>query len=94
MLATNYTTCRRDFKSYCDKAVRERETIIVTRKNDENIVMMSLDSYNNLMANLEIRSNRTNYQHIMEGVHQLETGRTKKFTDDEWEQMMHEQGIR
>lgn len=47
MLAVNYSTIRNSLKDYCDKAI-EGETIIVTRKNEKNVVVMSLDQYNQM----------------------------------------------
>ncbi len=49
MLAVNYSTIRNNLKDYCDKATDEAETVIVTRKNEKNIVLMSLEQYNNIM---------------------------------------------
>lgn len=48
MLAVNYSTIRNKLKDYCDKATDEKETVIVTRKNEKNIVLMSLEKYNAL----------------------------------------------
>lgn len=48
MLAVNYSTIREKLKDYCDKATDEDETIIVTRKNEKNVVLMSLEQYNAL----------------------------------------------
>lgn len=77
MLAVNYSTLRNNLKSYCDRATEDAETIFITRKDEKNLVMMSLDSYNNLMENIFIRSSQKNYQHILEGIHQLEHGKTR-----------------
>ena len=49
MLAVNYSTIRNNLKDYCDKATDEHETVIVTRKNEKNIVLMSLEEYNQLV---------------------------------------------
>ncbi|MCL2221747.1 MAG: type II toxin-antitoxin system prevent-host-death family antitoxin [Oscillospiraceae bacterium] len=46
MLAVNYTTLRNNLKGYCDRATNENETVIVTRKDEKNVVIMSLESYN------------------------------------------------
>jgi antitoxin YefM len=46
MLAVNYTTLRNNLKGYCDRATNENETVIVTRKDEKNVVLMSLESYN------------------------------------------------
>ena len=48
MVAVNYSTIRNNLKDYCDNASDQHETIIVTRKNEKNIVLMSLDEYNRL----------------------------------------------
>ena len=48
MLAVNYSTMRDNLKSYCDKATDDAETAIVTRKNEKNVVLMSLEQYNAL----------------------------------------------
>lgn len=49
MLAVNYSTIRNNLKSYCDQATDNNETIIVTRKNEKNIVIMSLEQYNSML---------------------------------------------
>lgn len=49
MLAVNYSTIRNNLKDYCDKATDEYETVIVTRKDEKNVVLMSLEKYNAMM---------------------------------------------
>ena len=46
MLAVNYSTIRNKLKDYCDKVTDESETVIVTRKDEKNVVIISLDEYN------------------------------------------------
>ncbi len=48
MVAVNYTTMRNKFKEYCDMASDNQETIIVTRKGERNVVVLSLDEYNRM----------------------------------------------
>ena len=47
MLAVNYTSFRDNMKNYMDKVTDDYETVIVTRKNNKNVVMLSEESYNN-----------------------------------------------
>lgn len=77
MIATNYSTARDKFKDYCDMATRDFETIIITRKQGENVVMLSEAEYNNIMENLFIMSNKKNYDHILKGIEQLNKGESK-----------------
>ena len=72
MIATNYSNIRNNFKKYCDKATRDYETIIVTRKNDENVVLMSEEEYNNLMENLYIMSNKDYYNELLKSKKEAE----------------------
>ena len=44
MLAVNYTNLRENMKNYMDKVTDDYETMIVTRKNNRNVVMMSEES--------------------------------------------------
>ena len=76
MVAVNFSALRSNLKTYCDAATRDAETIVVTRRNEENVVLMSLENYNNLMENVFLTSDRRNYAHIIEGIEQLRAGRT------------------
>lgn len=83
MLAVNYTTLRENMKSCMDKVTDDYETMIVTRKNNKNVVMISEESYNNMMENLHLVGNKTNYDWLMESKKQLEQGMAIKHDLDE-----------
>ena len=74
MLAVNYTSLRDNMKSYMDQVTDDYETMIVTRKNNKNVVMMSEEAYNNLMENVYVMGNKANYDWLMESKIQLENG--------------------
>lgn len=46
MVAANYSTVRSNLKEYCDRATDENEIVLVTRKSDKNVIIMSLEQYN------------------------------------------------
>ena len=77
MIAVNYSNARENFKKYCDTAVQDFETIIVTRKQDNNVVIMSEAAYNNLMENLYVRGDREDYRRLLESIDQLKRGNGK-----------------
>ena len=52
MLAVNYSTIRNNLKDYCDKATDENEIVIVTRKDEKNVVLISLEKYNEFIRNI------------------------------------------
>lgn len=72
MLAVNYSTIRNNLKDYCDKVTDFSETVIVTRKGENNVVMMSLEKYNQL----EKAARNAEYLSMIDrGMAQLEAGR-------------------
>lgn len=74
MIAVNYSSARNNFKDYCDKATDDFETIIITRKENKNVVLMSEDEYNNLMENLYIMSNKEYYNRLLKSKAEVEAG--------------------
>lgn len=83
MLAVNYTNLRENMKTYMDKVTDDYETMIVTRKNNKNVVMISEDAYNNLMENIHVMGNKANYDWLMESKAQLEKGKISFHNLDE-----------
>ena len=74
MLAVNYTELRGNMKECMDKVSDDVETLIVTRKKNKNIVMISEETYNNMMENMHLIGNEENYKWLMESKRQLEEG--------------------
>ena len=75
MLAVNYTNLRDNMKTYMDMVTDDYETMIVTRKDNKNVVMISEEAYNNLMENAYIMGNKANFDWLMESKAQLEKGK-------------------
>ena len=75
MLAVNYTNLRDNMKAYMDKVTDDYETMIVTRKDNKNVVMISEEAYNNLIENVHVMGNKANYDWLMESKTQLEKGK-------------------
>ena len=71
MIAVNYTGLRDNLKSFMDKVSDDYETVIVARKNNKNVVMLSEESYNNMMENIYVQG----YNWLMESKKQLEAGK-------------------
>ncbi|MCP1111355.1 type II toxin-antitoxin system Phd/YefM family antitoxin [Ohessyouella blattaphilus] len=75
MLAINYTTLRDNMKTYMDKVTDEYETMVITRKDNKNVVMLSEESYNNLVENIHVMGNKANFDWLMESKKQLDSGK-------------------
>lgn len=87
MLAVNYSTIRSKLKDYCDKATDENETVIVTRKDEKNVVLISLEKYNEF---LKMQRNIEYLKKIDKSIKQLEEGKVVVKTMEELEAMANE----
>jgi antitoxin YefM len=77
MLAVNYSQFRDKMKAHMDMVTEDFETIIVTRKT-KNVVMISEDAYNNLLENAYIMREKANFDWLMKSKRQLEAGKSKQ----------------
>ena len=82
MLAVNYSTIRSNLKDYCDKATDNNETVIVTRKDEKNVVLISLEQYNSLMKAVR---NSEYLDKIDKSIKQIEEGKVVVKTMEELE---------
>ncbi len=72
MLAVNYSTIRNNLKKYCDEATDNSETVIVTRKDEKNVVILSLEKYNQI---IKAAQNAEYLAMIDRGIAQLSSGK-------------------
>lgn len=78
MIAMNYSTLRSHMKYAFDACCDDMETLIVTRKDNRNVVVLSEESYNNLMENLYVRASKKNYDRLLTSIAQAKAGQCKK----------------
>jgi len=78
MDAVSYTDLRQNLKSYMDKVYNDHDPLIITRKNNQNVVLLSVDEYNSLMETNYLMSNEENYKYIKESIDQYEKGKVKQ----------------
>ena len=61
-------------KSFMDKVCDNHETLIVTRKEDSNLVMISMEDYNSLTETKYLLSNEANAKHLERSFQQIKEG--------------------
>lgn len=61
-----------NFEKYMNKVINDNEVMVVTRKDNKNVVMLSEETYNNLVENIYVTGNKENYDWLMESKKQLE----------------------
>ena len=58
MLAETPAMLSKDFQKYSDKIHNEKERLILMGKEEKNIVMLSLDDYNEMLRDLYVLKKR------------------------------------
>ena len=89
MIAVNFTTARDRFKDFCDKVTDEAETVIVTRKAEKNVVIISAERFNELE---KAERNAAYLGKLERGLAQVHAGHGITKTMDELE-AMEEDGV-
>lgn len=74
MIAINYSQFRGNMKEHLDQVTDDFETLVVTRKENKNVVVISEESYNNMLENIHVMGNKENFDWLMESKVQLEAG--------------------
>lgn len=78
MTAISFTEVRNNFKAICDEVVSSHEPCIVTRKNNEHVVVLSLEDYNSISETNYLLSNPSNKAHLLQSLEQARGGKTVK----------------
>ncbi|MFW2491803.1 type II toxin-antitoxin system Phd/YefM family antitoxin [Clostridium chromiireducens] len=77
MIAVNYTNVRENLKAYCDKVNDEDETVIITRKDNKNVILISQNEYNNMLENIKILKDPKYFIKLYKSLNQLENSNLK-----------------
>lgn len=72
MIAVNYTNIRENLKTYCDQVNDNDETVIITRKDNKNVVLISQNEYNNMLENIKILKDPNYFIKLYKSIKQLE----------------------
>lgn len=82
MLAKNYTDVRNHLSEVCDTVIDDSTAVIVKRKKNRDVVIISLDEYNNMIENQHINEPAMR-DRLIESIEQEKKGKMKKFTPEE-----------
>ncbi len=77
MKVINYTDLRLNLKKWLDLVVDDVEELIITRKNQKDLVLISLEEYNSLKETHYLLSGK-NRDVVLKSVEEAKKGKTKK----------------
>lgn len=65
-------------KAVLDGVVNDADCTVITRRDAENAVVMSMDYYNSLMETVHLLKSPANAAHLAESIEQYKTGNIKE----------------
>jgi len=74
MQVVNFTEARNNLKAIFDDVYHNREEVIVNRKNNENVVIISLNEYNAIKETEYLLQSKNNRAHLLASLKELREG--------------------
>ncbi len=78
MKVVNFTEARNNLKSIFDTVYKDNEEVIVNRKNGENIVVISLDTYNSMKETSYLLSSAKNRERLLSSLAKSRAGKVSQ----------------
>jgi antitoxin YefM len=75
MRIVSFTEARNSLKAVLDAVVNDADTTIITRRDSEDAVVMSLDYYNSLMETVHLLRSPANAEHLNRSIAQYKAGK-------------------
>jgi antitoxin YefM len=78
MKIVSFTEARNSLKSVLDSVVNDADTTVITRRDSEDAVVMSLDYYNSLMETVHLLRSPANAEHLSRSIEQYKSGKVSQ----------------
>ncbi len=84
MLVTSFSEARNNLKNLLDRVSNDADCAIITRRDANDAVVMSLDYYNSLMETVHLLKSPANAAHLVKSIEQYRTAQIQEqdLTDD------------
>ena len=85
METTNPTDLRKNLKEKLDRVSEDRQTLIIHRSGQEDVVMISMSEYNSWKETLYLLSTKANRENLEASITEMKNGKTVAVkTEDLW----------
>lgn len=77
MRVVNYSDLRKNLKDYMNAVCRDRQGLVVTRRNDEHVVMISMEEYRSLAETEYLLAEEANARHLRKSLQAARAGKAR-----------------
>jgi antitoxin YefM len=78
MNIVSFSEARTNLKQVCDRVVDDADHTIITRRDAEDVVVMSLESFNSLLETVHLLKSPVNAAHLARSIEQFRQGQVKE----------------
>lgn len=78
MRIVSFTEARNSLKTVLDSVINDADTMVITRRDAEDAVVMSLDYYNSLMETVYLLRSPANAEHLNRSIAQFKAGKVSQ----------------
>lgn len=78
MKVINFSEARNHLKSVLDQVVADADCTVISRRDAEDAVVMSLDHYNSLIETVYLLKSPANVAHLAKSIDQYRRGKTEE----------------
>ncbi len=78
MRIVSFTEARNGLKSVLDQVVNDADCTVITRRDSEDAVVMSLDYFNSLMETVYLLKSPANAEHLRKSIEQYREGNAQE----------------
>jgi antitoxin YefM len=84
MKVVNFSDARNRLKSVLDEVANDRDYTIISRRDADDAVVMSLEQFNSLMETVHLLKSPANAAHLAKSIKQYQSGKTisRELIDD------------
>jgi antitoxin YefM len=78
MRVVNFSEARNNLKAVLDRVADDADYTIISRRDSEDAIVMSLDVFNSLMETFHLLKTPANAEHLATSIMQYENGQAKE----------------
>lgn len=78
MRIINFSEARNNLKSVLDQVIDDADYTVITRRDSENAVVMSLETFNSFMETFHLLRSPANAAHLTKSIEQFKNGKVQE----------------